>query len=83
MYSNNVIREDDTAYVERSVHRSDCIMLPAMGINCTAFQFEQPLVNKVNLWTFRECLPLRFPLLNALYRKIFLCWKMSAVNDTC
>jgi len=62
MHSNNVIREDDTGYVERSLHRSDCIMLPAMGINYTSFQFEQPLVNKVNLWTFRECLPLWFAL---------------------
>ena len=70
MYSNNVIREDDTGYVERSLlHRSDCIMLPVMGINNTSFQFEQPLVNKVNLWTFRECLPLWFVLLDALYRK--------------
>ena len=54
MYSNNVIREDDSGYAERSLHRSDCIMLPSMGINYTSFQFEQPLVNKVNLWTFRD-----------------------------
>lgn len=66
-----MIRKVDTGYVERSAHRSDCIVLPAMGINYTPFQFEQPPVNKVNLWTSRECLPLWFPLLNALYGKMF------------
>jgi hypothetical protein len=83
MYSNNVIREDDTGYVVRSVHRSGCFMLPATVINYTSLQFEQTLVNinEVNLWTFRECLPLGFPLLSALYRKILLCWKMPVVTE--